>query len=64
MMDHAFILAYIGPETMLPLGSVAGSIVGILLMFWHRIVSWGKSARSRLTRTKPAAAPCQAEERS
>lgn len=35
--------AYIGPETILPLASVAAAIGGVLLMFWNstrRAVSW------------------------
>jgi hypothetical protein len=29
---------YIGPETMLPLASALTAILGVLLMFWQRVV--------------------------
>jgi undecaprenyl pyrophosphate phosphatase UppP len=35
-----FAVAYIGPDQMLPLTSALGAIVGVLLMFWHRVVAW------------------------
>jgi hypothetical protein len=34
-----FLLLYIGPDQILPLTSVLGAIIGILLMFWRYIVS-------------------------
>jgi hypothetical protein len=30
--------AYLGPETTLPLVSVLGALIGVLLMFWHFFV--------------------------
>jgi hypothetical protein len=29
------LLAYFGPETTLPLASVLGAVIGVLLMFWN-----------------------------
>lgn len=31
------VLAYIGPETILPLGSVLAAIGGVALMFWGHV---------------------------
>ena len=35
----SFPVLYIGPDQILPLTSVLGGIIGVLLMFWHRAVS-------------------------
>ena len=35
----AYLFAYIGPETILPLASVLGAIGGVLMMFWNKIRS-------------------------
>jgi Na+/melibiose symporter-like transporter len=34
-----FLLAYIGPETILPLGSILAAIGGLALMFWSYLRS-------------------------
>jgi hypothetical protein len=48
MTEHQINLAYIGPETMLPLASIIGAIIGVLLMIWQRIVSFVSGAYARL----------------
>lgn len=48
-MDHYLILAYVGPETILPLASILGAIVGVLLMIWHRVIVFAKSIRRWFT---------------
>ena len=35
MATPQLLWAYLGPETTLPLVSVLGAAVGVLLMFWH-----------------------------
>jgi hypothetical protein len=62
MNEHPVILAYIGPETVLPLASVIGAIVGVLLMIWQRVVSFVSGAYARLFR-KSASAPWLPKER-
>jgi hypothetical protein len=32
-------LLYVGPDQIMPLTSVFGAIVGVILMFWGRLVS-------------------------
>jgi hypothetical protein len=32
------VLAYVGPDQILPLTSFFGAVVGVLLMFWNRVV--------------------------
>ena len=44
---------YIGPETLMPLASVAAAVFGMMLMFWHRLVGWFKAGLRFLGRGKP-----------
>lgn len=37
--DLPVTLAYIGPDQILPLTSVLGAIVGVLLLFWRYVVT-------------------------
>ena len=30
---------YIGPDQVVPLGSVLGTVVGVLLIFWNKLVA-------------------------
>jgi hypothetical protein len=32
------VLLYVGPDQIMPLASVLSAIVGVALMFWHRLV--------------------------
>ena len=34
-----FVLLYVGPDQILPLTSVLGALIGLLLIFWHRAVA-------------------------
>ena len=34
----AWVLLYIGPEAFLPLTSAIAAIVGVVMMFWNRVV--------------------------
>ena len=36
------VLLYVGPDQLLPLASVLGASVGVLLMAWHRVVAVGR----------------------
>ena len=55
MIEHPVILAYIGPETVLPIASVIGAIVGVVLMIWQRVVSFVSGAYARLSGKVPSA---------
>jgi len=35
LSDQAILLLYLGPETIMPLASVLGVVVGFLLIFWR-----------------------------
>ncbi len=35
----SYILLYTGPDQILPLMSVLGAILGVLLVFWQRLIS-------------------------
>jgi undecaprenyl pyrophosphate phosphatase UppP len=32
------VVAYVGPDQIMPLASVLGAIVGVAVMFWHKLV--------------------------
>ncbi len=40
----SIIVLYVGPDQILPLTSALGAIVGVLLMFWHRLLGWLRKA--------------------
>lgn len=46
---------YIGPETLMPLASAGAALLGMLLMFWHRVVGWLKAGLRFLGRRRPEA---------
>jgi hypothetical protein len=50
------VLAYVGPDQILPLASVFGAIVGVALMFWHKLVA-GVRRTLGLFRRRPDASP-------
>ena len=52
----ALLLFYAGPDQILPIVSVLGTIVGILLIWWHRFVGLIKKAwRSCFGKSESAA---------
>ena len=42
--------AYVGPDQMMPLGSILGAIVGLLLIVGHRLAAVVRKVRDVLTR--------------
>ena len=50
------ILAYLGPETMLPMTSVMAGVAGVLMMFGRNSVRWCSATVRRLA-SKPEPAP-------
>jgi hypothetical protein len=36
------ILLYVGPDQIMPLASVLSAIVGVAVMFWHRLVAFAR----------------------
>ena len=44
------LLAYVGPDTMMPLASILGAIVGVSLMFGRNIMLVGRSVARRIAR--------------
>jgi hypothetical protein len=49
-----FVVAYVGPDQILPLASALGAIVGVLLIVWHHVVALGRRVRQVLTKRAPA----------
>ncbi len=43
-------LLYAGPDQILPLMSFLGAIIGVLLMFWHRLVALARQGLHFLTK--------------
>jgi hypothetical protein len=46
------LLAYVGPETILPLGSILAALGGFALLFWSYIRSAASWCCGRIRRTK------------
>ena len=44
LRDLPALLLYVGPDQILPLTSVLGGVIGVLLMFWHRVVGAARKA--------------------
>jgi hypothetical protein len=57
-----FLLAYFGPETTLPLVSLLGAVIGVLLMFWHFLTGLvAKCFRRVFKKADNAVAPAVAQ---
>lgn len=55
MMRFA-LLAYVGPETVIPLTSALAAVFGVLLICWNYVKAFlGRAARLLLRRQEPAA---------
>jgi hypothetical protein len=39
---QSILLLYLGPETLMPLASIVGAIIGLLLIFWRVILRFFK----------------------
>jgi hypothetical protein len=47
------LLLYAGPDQLLPLASVIGGLIGVLLLWWNRIAGFvARTRRSLLRRTE------------
>ncbi len=42
------LLAYIGPETMMPVASIVAAAVGVILMFGRNVAMFGRGVARRL----------------
>jgi len=45
----SWVLLYIGPEAFLPLTSAIAAIVGVVLMFWNRLVGFARKLWQMVT---------------
>jgi hypothetical protein len=50
-----FVVLYIGPDQILPLTSVLGGIVGVLLIVWQRLVRAGRKMLAFCSKKSQAA---------
>ena len=55
---EASLLAYAGPDQVMTVTSGIASIVGVLLIFWHKVVGFCSKLVNRF-RCTPAAAPIE-----
>ncbi len=59
MMDQSIgMLAYLGPETMLPMTSVIAGAIGVVMMFGRKSFRWvANCCRAIVARPNPKASP-------
>lgn len=38
MKIAAFLLLYVGPDQMMPVASVLASILGVIMIFWNKVI--------------------------
>jgi hypothetical protein len=48
------ILLYLGPDTLIPLASILAAVVGLILLFWNRLVGLGRKLFGRGRQDEPA----------
>jgi hypothetical protein len=41
------IVLYLGPDSLLPLGSILAAVAGLVLLFWHRLVGAARRVAGR-----------------
>lgn len=49
LLDSPLFLLYVGPDQFMPLASVLSAIVGVALMFWHKLVGIARRAWALVT---------------
>ena len=49
LLNSLPVVLYIGPDQILPVTSFIGGAVGLLLMFWHKVIDVMRKVRLRLT---------------
>lgn len=47
------VVLYVGPDVFLPITSALAAIVGVVLMFWNRVVGLGRRLLQMRSRPKP-----------
>jgi undecaprenyl pyrophosphate phosphatase UppP len=52
---HFNLLAYAGPDQVMTVTSGLASIIGVLLIFWHKVVAMFRKLVSRIRGTSTAA---------
>jgi hypothetical protein len=55
LRDLPAVLLYVGPDQILPLTSVLGGVVGVVLMFWQRLTGIVRKAVQFFRRSEPSA---------
>ena len=65
---QGIVLLYLGPETIMPLASVIGVVVGFLLVFWRlllkpfkKIAQFGSNKDSKPSTSDPSSAELQSD---
>jgi hypothetical protein len=52
---HSLVLLYLGPETIMPIGSFLAAAVGILLIFWRQAMAMVRNSFRRVLGRKSGA---------
>jgi hypothetical protein len=51
------VVAYVGPDQIMPLASVLSAIVGVAVMFWHKLVALFRKVLGVFTRRGRSSEP-------
>jgi hypothetical protein len=54
---EASILLYLGPETIMPVGSFLAAALGLFLIFWRQVTTLFRSSLKRVFSRKPDPSP-------
>jgi hypothetical protein len=54
---EASILLYLGPETIMPVGSFLAAALGLFLIFWRQVTALFRSSLKRVFSRKPDPSP-------
>jgi hypothetical protein len=46
------VVLYIGPDVFLPITSALAAVIGVVLMFWHRVLGLGRKLWRMVSRPK------------
>ncbi len=57
LASHTPVLLYLGPETIMPVGSFLAAALGLFLIFWRQVTTLFRSSLKRVFSRKPDPSP-------